>query len=147
MKPRSTKLLGCLDRRNSDLITPAVLVSFGDMTGVRGAGSNFFLFKLKSAALNCGVVFIMVSTEQSLIRIRTALGTVARAVIGRKQNVFEAFDPVTGAPIRNGILCAHVRNLCLCWLQSFICCALARGRTIPSLIQQSVRMCMCGEAT
>src|ERR1022692_2737436 len=86
MKLQSIKLLGCLDQRSSDLISPAVLMSFDD---VRGAGSNSFLFKLKSSlqdsfpnrsALNCGVVSIMDSTEQSLIRIRTALDALARAI-------------------------------------------------------------------
>jgi hypothetical protein len=152
MKSHSTKLLGCLDQRSSDLITPAVLVSFDEVIEVRCAGSNSFLFKLKSssqnsfpnaAALHCGVVLIMVSTEQSLARIGIALDTAARTIISCKQGVFKALDPRESAPMRNGIFCAFICNLCHYWLKSFVCSALVRSRTILSLIHHSVRVRLC----
>ena len=145
MKLQSIKLLGCLDQRSSDLISPAVLVSFDE---VRGAGSTFFLCNLKSSSqksfpsakvLNCGVVFILVLTEQSLLRIRTMLDTVARTIISCKRCVFKALRPRSSALMRTGIFCAFVCNLCVYWLKSFVCRALSRSRTILFLLHHPVR--------
>lgn len=152
LQPQSTKLLGCLNQRSSDLMTSAALASSGEMIGVRCPDSNSFLFKHQSslqnsisinAVLNCGVVFIMVLTEQSLVGINTAFSAVTRTTIGCNQCVFKPLGPTTGIPLKNGIPRAFLSNLCVHWLKSFIWRGFFRSRTFLFSIHHSTRKFMC----